>query len=76
MSLKWLNYILGVKQVPLHIAVAAGTPTVCLMGGGHFGRFFPYGDIDKNRIVYKKWIVTTVIGNASIRILNVLKILK
>jgi len=26
----------------VHIGVAIGTPTVCVMGGGHFGRFFPY----------------------------------
>jgi len=25
-----------------HIAAALGTPTVCLLGGGHYGRFFPY----------------------------------
>jgi ADP-heptose:LPS heptosyltransferase len=38
----------------VHIAAAVGTPTVCIMGGGHFGRFFPYGDLTKNRIVYDK----------------------
>jgi ADP-heptose:LPS heptosyltransferase len=37
-----------------HLAAAVGTPTVCLLGGGHFGRFFPYGDLRKNRIVYDK----------------------
>ncbi len=26
----------------VHIAAACGTPTVCLLGGGHFGRFMPY----------------------------------
>jgi ADP-heptose:LPS heptosyltransferase len=25
-----------------HIAAATGTPSVCLLGGGHFGRFMPY----------------------------------
>lgn len=25
-----------------HIAAAAGAPTVCAMGGGHYGRFMPY----------------------------------
>jgi len=24
------------------------------MGGGHFGRFFPYGNLKKNRVVYRK----------------------
>lgn len=25
-----------------HIAAASGTPSICLLGGGHFGRFMPY----------------------------------
>ncbi len=25
-----------------HIGPAAGTPTICLVGGGHHGRFLPY----------------------------------
>ncbi len=27
---------------PVHIAAAVGTPSVCILGGGHFGRFLPY----------------------------------
>lgn len=38
----------------VHMASAVGCPVVCIMGGGHFGRFFPYGDQAKNRIAYKK----------------------
>lgn len=26
----------------VHIAVAVSTPTVCVLGGGHYGRFMPY----------------------------------
>ncbi len=26
----------------VHIAVAISTPTVCVLGGGHYGRFMPY----------------------------------
>lgn len=26
----------------IHIAAAVGTPSVCIVGGGHFGRFLPY----------------------------------
>lgn len=37
-----------------HLAAAIEVPTVCLLGGGHFLRFFPYGDLNKNRIVYDK----------------------
>ena len=28
-----------------HISSAVGTPTVCILGGGHFGRFLPYPDL-------------------------------
>jgi ADP-heptose:LPS heptosyltransferase len=26
----------------IHIAAAVGTPSLCILGGGHFGRFMPY----------------------------------
>ncbi len=29
-------------SAPVHIAVATHTPSVCILGGGHFGRFLPY----------------------------------
>lgn len=38
----------------LHLAAAVNTPTICILGGGHFGRFFPYGNTLKNRIIYDK----------------------
>jgi ADP-heptose:LPS heptosyltransferase len=32
----------------VHIAVAVSTPSVCVLGGGHYGRFMPYpADIDR-----------------------------
>lgn len=37
-----------------HLSAAVGTPTICIIGGGHFRRFFPYGDLTKNLIVYDK----------------------
>lgn len=27
---------------PAHLAAAVGTPVVCVLGGGHYGRFMPY----------------------------------
>jgi hypothetical protein len=30
------------ESSPVHIAAAIATPSVCLLGGGHFGRFMPY----------------------------------
>jgi ADP-heptose:LPS heptosyltransferase len=43
----------GSESGPLHLAVAVGAPTLCVMGGGHFGRFYPYGDPKKHRMVFK-----------------------
>ena len=41
-----------------HIANAVGTPTVCILGGGHFGRFVPYpelsGKINNLKVVFHK----------------------
>jgi ADP-heptose:LPS heptosyltransferase len=32
----------------IHIAAAVGTPSVCLLGGGHYARFLPYPDTAQN----------------------------
>ncbi len=40
---------------PAHLAIALGAPTVVVVGGGHFGCFFPYPDgvaPDNARFVY------------------------
>lgn len=34
--------LIGNETSAIHIAAAVGTPSVCLLGGGHFGRFMPY----------------------------------
>jgi len=39
---------LGVDTGPAHLALALGKPTVVVLGGGDYGRFFPYG---KARVV-------------------------
>ena len=38
----------------LHLAASVNVPILCLMGGGHWGRFFPYGNPKYNRIVFDK----------------------
>jgi ADP-heptose:LPS heptosyltransferase len=48
------DFYFGSETGILHLAAAVGCPTLCVLGGGHFGRFFPYGDLNKNRIVYDK----------------------
>ncbi len=35
----------------MHVAIGLGRPTVTIMGGGHFGRFHPWGDAERNRVV-------------------------
>ena len=35
----------GADTAGAHIACAVGTPNVILLGGGHFGRFFPYSPL-------------------------------
>lgn len=48
------SMVIGNETGPLHIAIAVGAPSVCILGGGHFGRFMPYGNQKINRFVYKE----------------------
>lgn len=34
--------LVGNETSAVHIAAAVGTPCVCVLGGGHYGRFVPY----------------------------------
>ena len=36
------HLLIGNETSAVHIAAAVGTPSVCITGGGHFGRFVPY----------------------------------
>lgn len=45
------DVILGADAAPMHVAIGLGRPTVTIMGGGHFGRFHPWGDAERNRVV-------------------------
>ena len=42
----------------MHISTAVGTPVVCIIGDGHFGRFVPYPDLpgqsSKIKAVFRK----------------------
>lgn len=44
--------VIASESGPIHIAAALNKPNICIAGGGHFGRFYPYGNKDKNRIVF------------------------
>jgi ADP-heptose:LPS heptosyltransferase len=50
--LKLCDIILAIESAPLHIATALRKPTVGIMGGGHFGRFYPWGDPGINRVAH------------------------
>jgi ADP-heptose:LPS heptosyltransferase len=42
---------IGNETGTLHIAAAVGVPVVCLLGGGHYGRFFPYPGTERVSVV-------------------------
>ncbi len=50
--LKQSRFYVGSDTGIMHLAASVKTPVICLMGGGYFGRFFPYGDPKTNRMVY------------------------
>ena len=52
--LKYSALYIGNETGPLHLAAAVGTPTLCILGGGHFGRFYPYGDLTRHRMTFQK----------------------
>jgi ADP-heptose:LPS heptosyltransferase len=35
-------FYLGNDTMATHLAAAAGVPSVCILGGAHYGRFYPY----------------------------------
>ncbi|MFA6495426.1 MAG: glycosyltransferase family 9 protein [Candidatus Paceibacterota bacterium] len=48
------DFIVSNETGPLHIAIALGKPSVCILGGGHFGRCSLYGVPGMNQWVYKE----------------------
>lgn len=40
--LKNAQLVIGNESSPIHLANAVGTESICILGGGHFGRFLPY----------------------------------
>jgi ADP-heptose:LPS heptosyltransferase len=44
--------LVGNESSGIHISSAVSTPSVCILGGGHYGKFLPYGlKIHKNNVV-------------------------
>lgn len=42
------SLVVGNDTGTMHIAIAVGACTVCVLGGGHYGRFMPYADTQRN----------------------------
>lgn len=42
--------LIGVETAALHIATALGVASVGILGGGHFGRFYPWGNPAVHRV--------------------------
>ena len=45
---------IGTETGPLQMATAFKVPSICIMGGGHFKRFYPYIEDKKYKAVYHK----------------------
>ncbi len=43
--------VIGNDTGPIHLAIALGTPSVAVLGGGNYGRFMPYGEPIRHRTV-------------------------
>ena len=49
-GIRLCDLFLGPDAGALHVAVALGLPTVGIVGGGHWGRFQPWGDPARNHV--------------------------
>jgi len=52
--MKRCDVFLSQETASLHIATALRKPVVGIMGGGHFGRFYPWGDPSLSRVVQRE----------------------
>lgn len=47
-NISFCDLFIGMETSGLHMAIAANVPTIGIVGGGHFGRFVPWGDPEMN----------------------------
>ena len=47
-GLRRCDIVLSVDSAALHIAATLQKPVVGIIGGGHYGRFYPWGDPEKD----------------------------
>ncbi len=48
------SVLISMDTSALHMGITAGIPTIGIVGGGHFGRFVPWGNPQKNVIMTNK----------------------
>lgn len=48
------DLLISMDTAGLHMAIAAGVPSIGIVGGGYFGRFVPWGDPGKNIFLTRK----------------------
>jgi ADP-heptose:LPS heptosyltransferase len=48
------NLFISMDTAGLHMAIVAGVPTIGIVGGGHYERFVPWGNPEKNVFLTKK----------------------
>ncbi|HEY4743500.1 MAG TPA: glycosyltransferase family 9 protein, partial [Desulfuromonadaceae bacterium] len=48
------DLLISTDSSGLHIAIAAGVPSIGIVGGGHYGRFVPWGNQDTGIFLTKK----------------------
>lgn len=48
------SILISMDSSGLHMGISAGVPTVGIVGGGHYGRFVPWGDKAKHIILTKR----------------------
>ena len=53
-SVKSSDFFLGMETTSLYIAIAADVPSIGIVGGGHYGRFIPWGDPDRHIFIPEK----------------------
>ena len=52
--IKSTKLFLGLDSGLTHIALKVGTPLIAIIGGGNYGKFFPYKESDKVKYLYHK----------------------
>ena len=64
-SIASCDIFIGMDTSGLHVAIASGVPTIGIIGGGHYGRFVPWGRNETNIFLtreldcfYCNWLCT------------------